>query len=141
MRKLLSFLGVLFLIFILFVVFMNFGMRRSLNTGHGYFGGRMMQRSSMMGYSYDEAGYMPMYRFQQMTPEEGKEYLKIKEESFKVYSRYGIDINKKQLLLEAELLKDAPDWEKVEDLNNEIASLEAKVKTEIMKINHENTKR
>ena len=84
---------------------------------------------------------MPMYRFQQMTPEEGKEYLKIKEESFKVYSRYGIDINKKQLLLEAELLKDAPDWEKVEDLNNEIASLEAKVKTEIMKINHENIKR
>ncbi|WP_320046442.1 hypothetical protein [uncultured Ilyobacter sp.] len=145
MRKLLSFLGALFLIFILFVIFMNFGMRRSLNTEHGYFGGRMMQGSHMMGYSYDEGpyrtGYMSMHRFQQLTPEEGKEYLKIKEESFKVYSKYGLDINKKQLELEAELLKKSPDWKKVENLNNEIASLEAKVRTEIMKISHENTKR
>ncbi|WP_319370670.1 hypothetical protein [uncultured Ilyobacter sp.] len=145
MRKLLSFLGALFLIFILFFVFMNFGMRRSFNIGNGYFGSRMMQGSHMMGYSYDDGayrdGYMRMHRFQQLTHEEGKEYLKIKEESFKVYSKYGIDINKKQLELEAELLKENPEWGKVEDLNQEIGALEAKVRTEIMKINHDNTKR
>ena len=141
MRKLLSFLGALFLIFILFIAFMNYGMRKAINRGDGY---RMMLGSHMMGYSYESpytADYMPMHRFQQLTPEEGKEYLKIKEESFKVYSKYGIEINKKQLQLERELLKEDPDWNKVENLNNEIALLEAKVRTEIMKINHENTKR
>jgi|GEM_PF-2535589 len=141
MRKLLSFLGALFLIFILFIVFMNFGMKRVVNREDGY---RMMQGSHMMGYSYESPyrdDYMPMHRFQQLTPEEGKEYLKIKEESFKVYSNYGLEINKKQIQLERELLKEGPDWKKVENLNNEIALLEAKVRTEIMKINHENTKR
>ena len=148
MRKILSFIGALFLILVLVFLFMSFGMRKAFNGGHGYFGDRMMKSgysSNMMMYNFGDGqyrdGYMHMQRFQRLTAEEGEVYLKIKEESFKVYSKYGIDINRKQLELEAELLKENPDWSKVENLNEEIGSLEAKVKTEIMKINHKNTKR
>lgn len=141
MKKILSFLGALFLVLIILFAFMHFNMKRYFYSGYGYHSGPMIMRGyhggHMMGYGrYGEE----LDRYYKLTSEEGKKYLKAREETLKIYSEYGVDISRKQLDLEAELLKENPDWEKVQSLSDEIALLESKIKTETLKINHENFK-
>ncbi|WP_319370678.1 hypothetical protein [uncultured Ilyobacter sp.] len=99
--------------------------------GPGY-GGYMMGPGYHRGM-YEDERYMPQRRF---TPEEEKAYLKIREENLKLYNQYGRSINRKQLEIETELLNDRPDWKKIQKLNDEIAALESKLKTELMKKNY-----
>ena len=139
MRKILSFIGGLFLILIIVFIFMHFSMRRYFHRGSGYYGGHMMRpgySGQMMGY---DRSYMHMITdgYQKLTPEEGKRYLKTREETLRVYVEYEVDISKKQIEIERELLKENPDWGKVQKLNDEIALMESKAKTEIMKLNYE----
>jgi hypothetical protein len=140
MRKILSLLGGLFLILILVFTFMHFNMKRSFYNESGHYNGRMMKpeysNTNMMSYrSYEDMG---IDMFQKFTPEEGERYIKIKSEILKIYTKYGLEINKKKLDVEAELLRENPDWEKIQKMNDEIALMESKVKTEIMKINYIN---
>lgn len=136
MKKNLSLLGALFLILLLLFA----GMRRCFYGRPGYYGNPMMRpgyySGHMMGYGRYEDEYMHI----DMTSEEGKKHLKVREQSLRVYSKYGFEINKKQLELDAELLKENPDWEKVQKINDEIALLESKMKTEILKKNYDNFK-
>lgn len=137
MRKILSFIGGLFLILIIVFIFMHFNMRRSFYGRSGYYGGNMMRPGyHMMGYNRPYM-HMGIDGYQKLTPEEGKRYLRNREKTLKVYVDYEVDISRKQLEVERELLKENPDWEKIEKLNDEIALMESKAKTEVMKINHE----
>ncbi|WP_320047972.1 hypothetical protein [uncultured Ilyobacter sp.] len=99
--------------------------------GPGY-GGYMMGPGYHRG-TYEDDIYMPQRR---LTPEEEKAYMKIREENLKIYSQYGRSIGRKQLEIETELLNDSPDWKKIQKLNDEIAALESKLKTELMKKNY-----
>ena len=90
----------------------------------------------MMGYGRYRDDYMHM----DVTSEEWKNYIKIREQTLRVYSKYGLDISKKQLELDAELLKEEPDWERVQKINDEIALLESQVKTEMLKRRYEGFK-
>jgi hypothetical protein len=99
--------------------------------GPGY--GRGMMGPGYNRGMYENERYMPQRR---LTPEEEKTYLKMREENLKIYNQYGRSIDRKQLELERELLNDSPDWKKVQKLNDEIAALESKLKTELMKKNY-----
>lgn len=136
MKKILSIIGALFLMLLLLFA----GVRRFFYGGYNYYGNPMIRpgyyRSHMMGYGRFEDAYMHM----DITSEEWKNYIKVREQKLRVYSKYGLDISKKQLELDAELLKEDPDWEKVQKINDEIALLESKVKTEILKKNYEHFK-
>lgn len=109
--------------------------------GSGY-GGHMMgpgYDDYMMGSGYHRGmygddRYMPQRR---LTPEEEKTYFEMREKSFEIHKKYSIEIRRKQLELESELMKEKPNWEKIEKLNGEIAILESKVKTEMMKVNYD----
>ncbi len=67
------------------------------------------------------------------TPEDERAYLEARERSVEIYNKYGVQIEQKQLEVERELLEEKPNWNKVEKLNEEIARLEAKARTEMMK--------
>ena len=114
--------------------------------GRGYYQGRMMGSGYMMrsGYGgrmmdgyhrgmYDNNRYMQQRTF---TQEEEKAYIKMMENNLKIQKKYEIKIRKNQLDLESELLKENPDWEKVQKINEELGSLEAKFRTEMMKSNY-----
>lgn len=140
MKKFLAIIGALFLILILLFAFMHFGMSRYFNGENA--NNRMSTYSGhMMDYDRYEDEYMEMERYLRLTSEEGQKYLKAKEESLRVRSKYGVEIGKKQLELDAELLKENPDWEKIQKINDEIVLLKSKAKIEIMKINHNNLKK
>lgn len=51
--------------------------------------------------------------------------------------RVRIAIEEKKLEIRKELLKDTPDWNRIEDLNIQIATEEAKIKTCRMRENYE----
>ncbi len=136
MKKSLTVLGGLILILLLLFT----GMRRFFYGGYSYYGNPMIRpgyyRGHMMGYSR----YGDEYLHMDIASEEWKNYIKVREESLRIYSKYGLDIGKKQLELDAELLKEEPDWERVQRINDEIALLESKIKTEMLKRRYETFK-
>lgn len=136
MKKTLTILGGSILILLLLFT----GMRRFFYGGYNYYGNPMIRpgyyRGHMMGHGRYEDEYMHM----DITAEEWKNYIKVREEKLRVYSKYGFEISKKQLELDAELLREEPDWERVQKINDEIALLESKVKTEMLKRRYEGFK-
>jgi hypothetical protein len=77
------------------------------------------------------------YSSQVGTPEDEKAYLEARERSVEIYNKYGVQIEQKRLEVERELLEEKPSWNKVGKLNEEIARLEAKARTEMMKSNYQ----
>lgn len=68
-----------------------------------------------------------------LSAEEQQESLLVKEKNIDAYNKYGTEISKKQLEVERELLEEKPSWKKIGNLNEDIAKLEAKMKTEQLK--------
>lgn len=102
---------------------------RGNSYGGGCFGGSF----SGMGRG---GGYHMGYRgneYNTLTTEQQQEYLQVREQNIGVYNKYSIDIQQKRLDVERELLNEKPDWKKIGKLNEEIAKLEAQMKTEQMK--------
>lgn len=73
------------------------------------------------------------YNYRQGNVEDERAYLEARERSSEVYNKYGVEINQKQLEVERELLEEKPNWNKISKLNEEIAILQAKARTEMMR--------
>jgi len=73
------------------------------------------------------------HNYRQGNVEDERAYLEAREKSTEIYNKYGVEINQKQLEVERELLEEKPNWKKVSKLNEEIAVLQAKAKTEMMR--------
>lgn len=71
--------------------------------------------------------------YREFSAEEQEEYLQVREKNLEIYNKYGNEISKKQLEVERELLEEKPSWKKIGKLNEEIARLEAEIKTEQLK--------
>ncbi len=134
MRKSLTILGGLFLILLLLFT----SMRRFFYGGYSYYGNPMIRPGYYRGHMMGHGRYGDEYMHMDITAEEWKNYIKVREQKGRVYSKYGLDISKKHLELDAELLKEKPDWERIQKINDEIALLESKIKTEILKKQYEN---
>ena len=53
------------------------------------------------------------------------------------FEKVAIAMDEKRLEIRKEMIKDAPDWSKIEKLNVEMATERAKFKTQMMKTRHE----
>jgi len=111
---------------------------RGNSYGGGCFGGSFSGMGRGGGYhmGYRGNGYPMGYRgneYNTLTTEQQQEYLQVREQNIGVYNKYSIDIQQKRLDVERELLNEKPDWKKIGKLNEEIAKLEAQMKTEQMK--------
>ncbi|GLI55313.1 hypothetical protein PM10SUCC1_08270 [Propionigenium maris DSM 9537] len=100
--------------------------------GYGYGRGCGFWGRSSGGWHMGGRGYNASVR----TPEDEKAYLEARERSVEIYNKYGVQIEQKQLEVERELLNEKPNWNKVEKLNEEIAKLEAKARTEMQRSNY-----
>jgi len=96
--------------------------------GYGFWGRMSNGWHHMTGRGYNNP---------QGSVEDERGYLEAREKSTEIYNKYGIEINQKQLEVERELLEEKPNWNKVSKLNEEIAKLEGKAKTEMMKSRYE----
>lgn len=85
--------------------------------------------------------YLPVYIYQEMENKEEADYMEIRDKTLAIYNIYGIEINKKQLDIESELLKKNPDWEKIRIISDEIGKLESDARMELLKINYDTTKK
>ena len=74
--------------------------------------------------------------YKELSPEDQKEFLKMREKNIEIYDKYRAKVSKKHIAIERELLKENPDWAKISRLNEEIAKLEAAARTEHMKNMH-----
>ncbi len=83
---------------VIFFAFMHFNMKRYFYDGYGHHSGSMIMREyhggNMMGYGPYEN---ELDRYSKMTPEERKKYFEARKEILRVYSKYEIEISKKQL--------------------------------------------
>lgn len=101
--------------------------------GYGYGRGCGFWGRSSGGWHMGGRGYNTPVT----TPEDERAYLEARERSVEIYNKYGVQIEQKQLEVERELLKEKPNWNKVEKLNEEIAKLQAKARTEMQKNNYQ----
>ena len=92
--------------------------------GHGFWSGMSNRWHHMTsrGHSYRQGDI-----------EDERAYLEAREKSSEVYNKYGVKIDQKQLEVERELLEEEPNWNKISKLNEEIAILQARARTEMMK--------
>lgn len=111
---------------------------RGYSYGSCPFGGDRMGRNS--GYHMDSNGmgrnngyHMNRGGYNNLSPEEQQKFLEAREKNSEIYNKYSLDIQQKRLDVERELLNEKPDWKKIEKLNGDIAELEAKARTEMMK--------
>lgn len=94
--------------------------------GYGYGGGCIGQNYGGMGRGSGYHMGAQNSRYHNLSPEQQQEYLAI-------YNKYSIEIQQKRLDIEKELLNEKPNWKKIEKLNEEMAKLEAQMRTEHMK--------
>ncbi len=92
--------------------------------GNGFWGGMSNRWHHMTGRGHS---------YRQGDIEDERAYLEAREKSSEVYNKYGVKIDQKQLEVERELLEEEPNWNKISKLNEEIAILQARARTEMMK--------
>ncbi len=125
MKKMLLLTGALLVISTTALSFGGYSYGRGKGCTGGSYPGRM---NSGWHHMIGRGG-----NYRELSAEEQQEYLQVRERNLEIYNKYGNEISKKQLEVERELLEEKPSWKKIGKLNEEIARLEAEMKTEQLK--------
>lgn len=101
--------------------------------------GLLVASVTVLARGYNNYGHMyggqetSIIRYQDLTPEQEEKLTSLEQKAYKSRSKYMTDIQGKRLEVERMILEDVVDWKKVEKLNEDIARLQGKVRTESMK--------
>jgi len=125
MKKMLLLMGALLVISTTSLSFGGY----SYGRGRGCTGSSSFGRMNSGWHHMEERGSS----YNELSAEEQQEYLLVREKNLETYNKYGTEISKKQLEVERELLEEKPSWKKIGNLNEDIAKLEAEMKTEQLK--------